>query len=63
MNKQIKTLIAEKNAPYKRLKRWMLNSKFLDKRDALQAKLHGSINFFQFEDYRKISKKIIWSIH
>ena len=39
MNKQIKTLIAEKNAFYKRLKRSMLNSKLLYKLDALQAKL------------------------
>ena len=37
----------------------MLNSKLLDKLDGLQAKLQSSINFFQFEYYRKISKK--WS--
>ena len=58
MNKQIKTLIAEKNALYKRLKQRMVNSKLLDKLDALQAKLQSSINFFQFKHYRKISKKL-----
>ena len=36
----------------------MLNSKLLDKVDALQAKLQSSINFFQFEYYWKISKKL-----
>ena len=36
----------------------MLNSKLLDKLDGLQAKLQSSINFFQFEYYRKISKKL-----
>ena len=36
----------------------MLNSKLLDKFDALQAKLQTLINFFQFEYYRKISKKL-----
>ena len=36
----------------------MLNSKLLDKLDALQAKLQSSINFFQTGYYRKISKKI-----
>ena len=46
MNKQIKALIAEQNASYKRLKWRMLNSKLLDKLDALQAKLQNSINFF-----------------
>ena len=35
----------------------MLNSKLLDKADALQAKLPNSINFFKFEYYMKISKK------
>ena len=35
----------------------MLNSKLLDKLDALQVKLQSSINFLQFEYYRKISKK------
>ena len=49
MNKQIKTFIAEKNALYKLLKRRMLNTKLLDKLDALQVKLQSSINFFQFE--------------
>ena len=58
MHKQIKTLITEKNALYKRLKRRMANSKLLDKLDALQAKLQSSINFFQFKYYRKISKKL-----
>ena len=58
MNKRIGTLIAEKSALYKRLKRRMLNSKLLDKLDALQAKPQSSINFFQFESYRKISKKL-----
>ena len=37
----------------------MLNSKLLDKLDALQAKLQSSINFFQFENYKKVSEK--WS--
>ena len=46
MNKRIKTLIAEKGALYKRLKRNMLNSRLLEKPDALQAKLQISINFF-----------------
>ena len=59
MNKQIKTLIAEKNALYKHLKGRMVNSKLLDKLDALQAKLQSSINFFQLKYYRKISKKFI----
>ena len=36
----------------------MLNSKLLDKLDGLQAKLQSSINFFQFEYYRKISKQL-----
>ena len=58
MKKQIKTLIAEKNAFYKILKRRLLNSKLLDKLDALQATLQSSINFFQFEYYRKISTKL-----
>ena len=58
MNNQIKTLVAEKNALHKFLKRRMLNSKLLDKPDALQAKLQTSINFLQFEYYRKISKKL-----
>ena len=58
MNKRIKTLIAEKNALSKRLKRRMLNSKLLDKLYAWQAKLQSSINFFQFEYYMKISKKL-----
>ena len=57
MNKQIKTLVAEKKALHKRQKRRTLNSKLLDKVDALQAKLQSSINFFQFEYYRKIFKK------
>ena len=61
MNKQIKTLIAEKNAVYKLLKRRMLNSKLLDKLDALQTKLQISITFCQFEHCRKISN--IYLIH
>ena len=36
----------------------MLNSKLLDKLDSLQAELQSSINLFQFEYYRKISKKL-----
>ena len=48
----------EKNAFYKRLKRRMVNSKLLDKLDALEAKLQIEINFFQFKYYRKISKKL-----
>ena len=58
MNKQIKTLIAEKNTLYKRLKQRVVNSKLLDKLDALQAKLQSLINFFQFKYYREISKKL-----
>ena len=45
MNKQIKTLVTEKSALYKHLKRRMLNSKLLNKLDALQARLQSSINF------------------
>ena len=58
MKKQIKTLIAEKNASYERLKRRMVNSRLLDKLDVLQAKLQSLINFFQFRYYRKFSKKL-----
>ena len=58
MNKQIKTLIAEKNAFYKYLERRTINSKFLDKIDGLQAKLQSPINILQFKYYRKISKKL-----
>ena len=58
MNKQIKTLTAEKKALYERLKRRMLNSKLFDKFDALKAKLQNSINYFEFEYHRKISKKL-----
>ena len=36
----------------------MVNSKLLDKLDALKAKLQSSINFFQLKYYRKISKKL-----
>ena len=36
----------------------MVNTKLLDKLDALQAKLQSSTNFFQFKYYRKISKKL-----
>ena len=57
MNKQIETLFAEKNALYKRLKQRIVISQLLDKLDALQAKLQSSINFFQFNYYKKISKK------
>ena len=38
--KQIKTFIAVKNAFHKCLKQRMLNSKLLDKLDALQAKFN-----------------------
>ena len=58
MNKQIKTQIAVKNALYKHLKRRMLNSKLLDKLNVLKTKLQRPINIFQFEYYRKISKKL-----
>ena len=44
MNKQIKTLTAEKNALYKSLKQRLVNSKLLDKLDALQAKLQNLIH-------------------
>ena len=59
MNKQIKTFVVEKNTHYKCLKRRMLNSKLFDKPDALQTKLQSSINFSQFESYRKISKNYL----
>ena len=36
----------------------MINSNLLDKFDAFQAKLQSSINFFQLEYYKKISKKL-----
>ena len=36
----------------------MLNSKLFDKLDALQGKLQSSINFSQFEYYRKTQKKL-----
>ena len=36
----------------------MLNSSSLGKLDALQANLQSSINFSQFEYYRKIVKKL-----
>ena len=39
----------------------MLNSKLRDKLYVFQAKLQSSINFLQFEYYRKISKK--YQIH
>ena len=58
MNKRIKTLIAEKGALYKRLKRNMLNSRLLDKPDALQAKLQISINF-NLSTTRKYQKKFL----
>ena len=58
MNKQIKTLTAEKKALYERLKRRMLNSKLFGKFDALKAKLQNSINYFEFEYHSKISKKL-----
>ena len=61
MIKQIETLIWEKNTLYKRPKRRMLNSKLHDKLYVFQAKLQSSINFLQFEYYRKISKK--YQIH
>ena len=35
----------------------MVNSKLLDKLEALQAKLQSLINFFQFKYNRNISKK------
>ena len=58
MNKQIKTLITEINVLYELLKQRMLNSSSLGKLDALQANLQSSINFSQFEYYRKIVKKL-----
>ena len=58
MNKRIKTLIAEKGALYKRLKRNMLNSRLLDKPDALQAKLQISINF-NLSTTRKYQEKFL----
>ena len=36
----------------------MVNSKFLDKIDGLQAKLQSPINILQFKYYMKISKKL-----
>ena len=58
MNKQIKTLITEINVLYELLKQRMLNSSSLGKLDALQTNLQSSINFSQFEYYRKIFKKL-----
>ena len=58
MDKQTKTLIAEINALSKRLKQRMVNSKLLDKFDALQAKLQSLTNSFQYKYYREISKKL-----
>ena len=54
---KLKHLLRKKNL-YKRLKRRMLNSKLFDKLDALQGKLQSSINFSQFEYYRKTQKKL-----
>ena len=59
MNKQIKTLIAEKNALYKRLKRSMLNSKLLYKFDALQAKLQSLSIFFNLNTTGKSQKSYL----
>ena len=58
MKKQIKTLTAGKSALYKCLERRMVNSKFLDKIDGLQAKRQSPINILQFKYYRKISNKL-----
>ena len=55
---KLKDLLRKKNTLYKCLKRRMVNSKLLDKLDALQAKLQIPINFFQLKYYRKISKKL-----
>ena len=57
MNKQIKTLVTEKTVLYKLLKQRMLTSNSPGKLDALQANWQSSINFSQFEYYRKIFKK------
>ena len=56
MNKQIETVIGEKNALCKSLKRRMVNSKLLDKLDTLEAKLQISINFFQLSTIGKSLK-------
>ena len=58
MNKQIKHLLQKRSTSFKCLKQRILNSKLLDKLDALQAKLQNSINFFLFEYYGKTSKKV-----
>ena len=63
IDKEIKTLIAEKNALYKRLKRRMLNSKLLDKLDALQGKTTKFNNFFSILVLQESRKIIIWSSH
>ena len=63
IKKHFETLIVDKSALCKRLKRRILNSKLLDKLDAWQAKLQSSINCFRFEYYRKISKKNNYLIH
>ena len=55
---KLKDLLRKKNTLYKCLKRRMVNSKLLDKLDALQAKLQIPINFFLLKYYRKISKKL-----
>ena len=59
MNKQIKKLISEKNALYKLLKRRMVNSKLLDKLDALQAKLQSLSTFFNSSTLGKSQKNYL----
>ena len=56
---KLKNLLRKKNALYKRLKQRMLNPNLLDKLDALQAKLQSSINFLQFEYYRKFQRNYV----
>ena len=56
MNKKIKALITKQSVLYKLLNEKMLSANSLRKLDAFQAKLLSSINFSQFEYYRKTFK-------
>ena len=57
MTKQIKRLIAEKNALYKRLKRRILNSKLPDKLDACKLNYKVQSIFFKLNTTGKSPKK------
>ena len=57
MNKKTKALITKKSVLYKLLNQKMLKANSPRKLDTFQAKLLSSINFSQFEYYRKIFKR------